>query len=94
MYDYDSLGKYAEAFECVLTAVDDMISEYVNTALGGFEIKTKEDGSPEFDQDRFERIMLNIAAVSGKAELLKNLFYNGYKALSAKDGNDEGANES
>lgn len=93
MYDYDALGKYANAFQCVLDAINTMVTEFTNMSLGKFEIKTKEDGSPDFDQKAFETIMLNIAAVDAKADLLRNLFYNGYCVLAAKEEKDEGSNE-
>lgn len=95
MYDYDILGKYANAFHCVLEAIDTMVTEFTNMSLGSFEIKTDDNGEPIFDHKKFETIMVNIAAVDAKADLLRNLFYNGYKTLAAKDkeGNDEGTNE-
>lgn len=94
MYNYDELGKYGNAFHCVVEAVDAMITEFANMSLGKFEIKTNENGEPDFDQKAFETIMLNIAAVDAKAELLKNLFFNGYKTLALrKEDEDEGSDK-
>ena len=93
MYNYEEIGKYAKAFQAVETAINDMISEYVNGVLSGFEIKSDDNGNPQFDQDRFERIILNIAAIESKSELLLNLFFNGYKSLITKDEENERVNE-
>lgn len=90
MFDWDELGKYQNAFSCVEDAINDMISEFTNSQLAKFEIKTKEDGSPDFDEKQFETILLNIALVDEKSEALKTLFYNGYRALAKKEAENEG----